>query len=65
MHVWDDRLGYSVFPLVFIGLALAGWQRTTGLIGGAAVPWTAVAVMGLALGASLALTTLVARTRDF
>jgi hypothetical protein len=65
MNIWDDRaVGYAV-PLLFIGLALAGWQRSTGLIGSATVPWTAVASLGLLLGASLAVTTLVARFRDF
>jgi len=65
VNLWDDRLAQWVVLMAIIGLALGGFVRTTGLIGSAVVPWTAVGVTGAVAVASVALTTLIARTREF
>jgi hypothetical protein len=65
MNIWDDRMWFLAFPFAFAVTTLAGWQRAVGLVGGATAPWTTAAIMGLAIGASLALTTWIAHRRDF
>ena len=65
VDLWDDRLPQWILGGAAMGLIFGGWSRLIGLLASTAVPWTAVAAMGLLIGASLALTTLVARIRDF
>jgi hypothetical protein len=65
VNLWDDRLPQWILAGAVLGLVFGGWPPLTDLLSSTAVPWTAVAAMGLLIGASLALTTLVARIRDF
>lgn len=65
MNLWDDRIGLLGFPVAFIVVMLVGWRGAVGLIASVPVPWSSVATMGVAIGTMLALTMLLARTRDF
>jgi hypothetical protein len=64
-NIWDDRMWFLAFPLAFIVMRLAEWQQALDRSSSADVPWTVVALMSLAIGASLALTVWIAHKRDF
>jgi len=65
MNVWNDRMGYTSSPILLMGAAFVGWQPMTALLGSTTVPWIGIAGMVLLIGGPLALTAVLARTRDF